>query len=152
MKYFFIILIVLALGGGFYWLYYNQEQQTSIEENIIFIAGKEIKIEVADTEVKRMKGLSGRKSLPEDSGLLFVSEKEETNGIWMKDMNFPIDIAWLDSNKKILDIKTNVNPDTYPQIFYPEKDGVKIKSSYVLETNAGFFETSGIKIDDVAEF
>jgi hypothetical protein len=79
--------------------------------------------------------------------MLFVFDKEGYYGFWMKEMNFPIDIAWLDKDKKITLIEKNVLPETYPQIFNP-----KSKNLYVLETKAGFFEKFGIKIGDFAEF
>lgn len=119
---------------------------------IMKIGEKAINIQVLDTEEERMKGLSGRPILEENLGFLFIFDKEDYHGIWMKDMNFPIDIAWLDKDKKIIHIEKNVSPDTYPKVFYSFRDGVWTESLYVLETNANFFENSKIKIGDLTEF
>ncbi len=111
-----------------------------------------LNIKAAVTNAERERGLSGKEGLAENEGMLFVFEKEGYYGIWMKDMNFPIDIAWLDKDKKITYIEKNVSPETYPEVFYALKEDNPILNLYVLETNTGFFEKSKIKIGDLAEF
>jgi hypothetical protein len=140
---FFIPIIIL---GAIFWGSFNKENSTMKIENV------SLGIEVADSDTERMKGLSGRENLAENKGLLFVFEEEGYWGIWMKDMNFPIDIAWLDKEKKIIHIEKNVSPNTYPKVFYPTNNGQQMLSLYILETNAGFFENQKIKIGDQAEF
>jgi uncharacterized membrane protein (UPF0127 family) len=103
-------------------------------------------VEIADTDAERTLGLSGRESLAENNGLLFVFETEGYHGIWMKEMNFPIDIAWLDKNKKIIHLEHNVAPETYPKVFNPPTPDL-----FVLETNAGFFQKFDIKAGDIAQ-
>lgn len=114
------------------------------ETKTIKIGGVEFEAEILDTDEKRVKGLSGRESLERDKVMLFVFEKEGYPGIWMKDMAFPIDIAWADKNGAIVHIERNVSPNTYPKVFFPSA-----KSLYVLETNAGFFENYNFKIGDI---
>jgi uncharacterized protein len=111
------------------------------------IGGVVLNIEVASTDAERQQGLSGRDGLGGNEGMLFIFEKRGYYGFWMKDMKFAIDMAWLDKNKKIIFIRNNVSPDTYPKSFGPSEP-----SLYVLETNAGFFESNKIKIGDIAEF
>src|SRR4051812_48326835 len=65
----------------------------------VVVEGKIISIEVADTPEARERGPSGRESLPQGSGVLFVFDAPATYGFWMKDMRFPIDIVWLDEEK-----------------------------------------------------
>jgi len=101
----------------------------------LFENGKEILIEYADTQEKHIHGLSGRESLPENSGLLFLFEREEYYGFWMKDMNFAIDIIWIGKDSRIKDITKNISPETYPRVFKPQDPIL-----YVLEVNAGFAE------------
>ncbi len=117
------------------------------EPSVIKIGDASLNIEIADTDAERVRGLSGRESLPQDMGLLFVFDQEERVGIWMKDMNFPIDIAWLNKNKKIIHIEHSVSPDTYPKIFTPP-----LPALFVLETNTGFFTANNIKITDIVDF
>jgi len=47
-------------------------------------------------------------------------------------MNFPIDIIWLDKNKKVLGITKDLQPSSYPEIFYSPEN-----TSYALEINTG---------------
>ena len=92
-----------------------------------------ISVFVVRTQADQELGLGERASLPPSQGMLFVFKEPDLYGIWMKDMQFPIDIIWLDANFRIVTIETNVSPDTYPKVFYPAQN-----SSYVLETNANF--------------
>jgi len=104
-------------------------------------------VEIAETERARQRGLSGRQELPLDSGLLFIFPKPDYYPFWMKEMNFPIDIIWLDSDKKIVDITANLSPETYPESSRPQNP-----AQYVLEINAGLSEKLNFKIGDQAQF
>ncbi len=97
------------------------------------------KIEVADTHATRVRGLSGRAMLPPRTGLLFIFLDDDTHGIWMKDMRFPIDIVWLDADLRVVHIESDVSPDTFPMSFVPP-----VPARYVLEVNAGEASTAGI--------
>ncbi len=57
---------------------------------------------------------------------LLVSKKENISGIHMFFVFFPLDIIWLDSEYKIVDIKRHAKPFTGP--YYPKKP-----AKYVLE-------------------
>lgn len=98
-----------------------------------------IRSEVVDTDELLAKGLGGRDSLQQDQGMLFVFKSLGKYSFWMKDMNFAIDIVWIDSNKKVIDIESNVSPDTYPKLFTSKQSVL-----YVLEINAGIGEKLGI--------
>lgn len=98
------------------------------------------KLSVADTEEARNKGLSGRKSLANDEGLVFVFDLPGKHCFWMKDMSFPIDIIWLDSAKKVVHIEQHVAPDSYPKTFCPVKD-----ATHVVELAAGEAKKTDIR-------
>ncbi len=117
----------------------NPEMITKKESETIKIGGVEFEAEILDEDSERERGLSGRESLEKDRVMLFVFEEETYPGIWMKEMAFPIDIAWVDKNGAIVHIEKDVSPNTFPKVFFPPA-----KSLYVLETNAGFFESHGI--------
>ena len=102
-----------------------------------------IELEIVTSAGDRARGLSGRSNLPNNTGMWFVFNSDDYHGIWMKDMNFSIDIIWVDSFMKIVHIEENVSPDTYPHVFKPN-----ITSRYVLEVPAGYVQRSGIKISD----
>ena len=105
----------------------------------IQIGSTTVAVEVADTEGLREQGLSGRANLPEGQGMLFVFESDDTFGIWMKDMLFPIDIVWADVSGTVITVAKNVAPDTYPKVFYPSAP-----ARYVVELPAGFAAAHGV--------
>ncbi len=105
----------------------------------ITIGTTTIQVEVADTETSRTQGLSGRASLTDGSGMLFVFESEGSWGIWMKDMQFPIDIIFADQAGVASVIYHNVLPESYPEVFYP-----KTPALYVLEVPGGYAKKAGI--------
>ena len=53
------------------------------------------KARIAETNEEIVRGLSGVKALSETDAMLFVFDRSETWGMWMKDMDIPIDIIWL---------------------------------------------------------
>jgi len=106
----------------------------------VIIGNHSFVVDIADTEKLREKGLSFRKTLNKDSGMIFVFEKPETHHFWMKDMDFPIDIIWIDEDLKIGNIEKNIDPKTYPNSYSPESP-----SQYVLEINGGRSDELGIK-------
>lgn len=90
---------------------------------------------LATTAAQQELGLSGYDSLAADKGMLFIFDKPGSQRMWMKDMNFHIDIFWLDDKGKILHIEKKAIPC--------ESDACEIfeyhvPAKYVLETNAGF--------------
>lgn len=116
----------------------------------IKVGGVKVKIEMADTEAERKIGLSERKSLDKDQGMLFFFNNQEvTPGFWMKDMLFPLDIIWI-KNGKIIKIDKNVpipeKGETSPKLYYPPSS-----INYVLEVNAGFCDQNQIKVGDRVE-
>jgi uncharacterized protein len=146
MKNFFFLLLGLLFLGGCFYLFLKQPApekfSSRIEENRfidIKLGDIPIKAELAITNEEREMGLSGKESLPEGTGMLFVFENPGIYGIWMKDMKFPIDILWLDQDKRIITIKEQVSPDTFPQVFYSEGS-----AKYVLELPSGFSERNRI--------
>jgi hypothetical protein len=103
-------------------------------------------LEVADTDEKRIKGLSGRDSLPDNGGMLFVFDRAEEQCFWTKDMRFNLDIIWIDEQKKIIKIQENISPDTYPGSFCGDN------TKYVLEFNRGFASKYGLKAGTTLQF
>jgi uncharacterized membrane protein (UPF0127 family) len=117
------------------------------EISLVKIGNMDIKVELAVTKEEQVKGLSGRESLAEDSGMLFVFSKPSRYYFWMKDMHFPIDIVWLNENKEIIYIKQDAQADDFLETYGPEAD-----SKYVLEVVAGFAEKNKVKVGDKVEF
>lgn len=116
-----------------------------LNDSRLVLGDATIKVGIADTPAERKKGLSGLKQLSDGAGLFFVFDDLDTHSIWMKDMNFAIDVIWLNSSKEVVHIVKNMTPDTYPTAFTPVRPAL-----YILEVPAGFVEKWGIKIGDQA--
>lgn len=116
---------------------------------------------VADDDKERATGLSGKKSLGENEGLIFIFDKKDTYPFWMKEMNFPIDIIYIDSPGKGTDITEGTIVDIIKNAPAPDKD-VHIANlpiykpqkpaNVVLEINAGLSDKNNFKIGDKVMF
>lgn len=115
---------------------------------VVVIGDTTITVEVANSKAEKTKGLSGRSSLAENSGMLFPYPETGIPSFWMKDMQIPLDIIWIAGNK-IVDIDKNVpfpepgTKDSDLPIYQPS-----VATNYVLEVTAGFADKHGIKIGD----
>ena len=96
--------------------------------------GEGIPVEVADTLKKRSLGLGKRTTLKKGWGMLFVFEKRKPHRFWMKDMQFPLDIIWLD-NHRIVHIIHNAQPVNSK--VEPEVMTSPVPVNFVLEIAAG---------------
>lgn len=121
---------VLAIAG----LLLLHTRQPKTAPGALLISGSlEIPVTIADTDAAREQGLSGTAALPQNTGELFVFDQPGNYGFWMKDMNYGLDLVWIDSAMNIVGSTSNIAANTYPKIFYPPQD-----IQYVLEVNAGF--------------
>ncbi|MGA2783904.1 MAG: DUF192 domain-containing protein [Candidatus Bathyarchaeia archaeon] len=122
-----LVFLTLAAAVG----YSVSQHKTSH----IIISGTLLTVELAETPPAQEKGLSGRPSLPDDHGMLFVFDHQDYWGFWMIDMKFHLDIIWFDSNRQVVFIESNLSPCTTQNcpVFTPNA-----KALYVLEVNAGF--------------
>jgi uncharacterized membrane protein (UPF0127 family) len=103
---------------------------------------------VAKTQQDRDKALGGSYSLGDSQALLLVYDTDGRWAITMKDMNYPIDIVWLDKDKKVVYIVKNAPPESYPyQQFEPNSD-----ARYVVELPEGAVGQKKIAIGMTATF
>ena len=105
-----------------------------------------LEVEIADDDEKRALGLMHRDSLEEYKGMLFIFPYEGKYAFWMMNMNFSIDIIWIDSEGKVVYIVDNAVPcnrvaSTVECTYEPD-----VHAKYVLEVNAGFAERHGVII------
>ncbi len=87
--------------------------------SVITVEGVDYRVRVVDTPRERAQGLSGTTRLAPNEGMLFVFEEVGLHGFWMKDMNYAIDILWLNDEFKPVGVTENISPDSFPTIFYP---------------------------------
>lgn len=119
--------------------------KTTLHETgkIITVGNTSFTVEVADTQSEREQGLGERDSLAQNHGMLFDFKTDDKWQMWMLKMRFNIDMAWLDATGKVVYMRENLTPDTFPNVFIPETD-----ARYVLEVNAGALKAAGVKVGD----
>lgn len=102
---------------------------------------KRLKIEIADTPSRRERGLMDRKSLGEDNGMLFKFPYKDFLRFWMKDTYIPLDIAFLDDEGEVLQIK-----EMYPRCTKAIQSDYPCR--YALEVNHGWFDKNDVGVGD----
>jgi hypothetical protein len=111
------------------------------------IAVKEIPlmVELAATPAARACGLSHRKHLPENQGMLFVHPRPQMLSYWMKDTSIPLSIAFIGNAGRILAIH-KMMPMQIDKRYRPPQP-----VRYALEVNQGWFDKHGIQVGDAVE-
>lgn len=102
----------------------------------------ELAIEIADTPYEIETGLMYRTSMENTQGMLFIFEDERPRYFYMKNTQLPLDIIFLDEDKKVVGFAKNTVP----------LDETSLPSGapawYVLEVNAGWADGWGIESGD----
>ena len=108
-------------------------------------------LELAITAAERSRGLSNREFLADDGGMLFVFAQESTLSFWMKETLIPLDILFLDQERRIVNIHT-----MHPQPGVPTGQLTLYRSSapaqYAVEVNAGIAAELELAPGMVVEF
>ena len=100
--------------------------------------------EVSATPAARERGLMGRDSIPDGTGMLFVFPEREERLVWMKDTNIALDMAVFDERNRVVAIKPLEPLDES----LTESD---VPTSLLLEVRQGWFAERGIAEGAVAK-
>lgn len=127
---------------------YRTHQLKDLEVVEVTMGEHKFKMWVMDTDSKRMEGMMflENKDFKDDEGMLFVFPGTATRNFWMKNTLVPLDIAYINREKKVLNTYTMAALDTTTP--YPSKGG----AMYVIEVRAGLFEKLKIGKGTVCTF
>lgn len=106
---------------------------------------KSIVVELARNDSERQLGLMHRTQMGENNGMLFVFEDEAPRSFWMKNTLIPLSIAYLNSDKVVVDIQemeAMPKSASAPIPTYPSRKPAK----YALEMNRGWFKKNHIEV------
>ncbi len=103
-----------------------------------------IKAETVNSKERIEQGLAGRKELADGRGMLFMMPEEDYSRFWMKGMQFPIDIIWIEKNQ-VIGCEKNISPKDDRIFTSPEKAGI------VLEVPAGFCDQYNVQTNDAVK-
>ena len=130
----------------------SSKKQVEKGQTRIRVKTLDVTAEIAASDKDKKKGLSDRESLPISEGMLFVYDKLAIYTFWMKDVQFPIDIIWIDKDKKIVYIAQNAQPE-------PDRSDDELKryrpgaeSQYILEINAGLADAHNLQVGNTVDF
>ncbi|HEX5429690.1 MAG TPA: DUF192 domain-containing protein [Patescibacteria group bacterium] len=117
------------------------------QDEVIQIKSRRFSVQLADTPQEREQGLSGIAAISDEEGMLFLFSGPQSPQFWMKDMNFPLDLVWINGDK-IVGITDNVPtqpkvPDSQLATYAPPSPVDK-----VLEVNAGWALRKDVNVGD----
>ena len=108
----------------------------------ISVGGSELQLQLALKPAEQQKGLMYRESLDNDHGMLFLFDRPDKRGFWMRNTRIPLDIGYFDSSGQLLEIH---------KLFPYDETAVNSRSREVLiaiETNQGWYAANGIQVGD----
>jgi uncharacterized membrane protein (UPF0127 family) len=131
--------------------------EITIDANSNFLMGtvqlddKILQVYIADTDPRRMRGLmfETESFLADDKGMLFVFDEPGNRSMWMKNMQFHLDIIWFNENGNVVSIQKNVPPCITPvEVMSCKSVGVSADNTkYVLELISGYVDQHSITED-----
>lgn len=140
-------IIILLLFSGYVLFQINNAQ---VPKSKVTIDNHSFQVEVATTSAQQQQGLSGRKSLPQGQGMLFIFNHADRYPFWMKDMNFPLDMIFINNNKIVKIFQNVPTPKTtnLNDLPYYAPD---VPANQVLEINAGLARQYDFKNGDAVK-
>jgi uncharacterized protein len=139
-----LILIGIVILAGILFLLIRRSD--SVPQ--VCFPNKCVNVEIVDTQEERARGLMFRENLSEDDGMLFIFEEAGNYPFWMKNTLIPLDMIWINSDSRVVEIETAVPCTKDPCGIYGGKELAK----YVVEVNEGFAEENNINVGDVVKF
>jgi len=109
-----------------------------------FPNGKEIRAEQVINRQDLTRGMMFRESLAPDRGMLFYHGHEGSYPYWMYQVKIPLDLVWLDKNKRIVQLLHKAPPCPGPRERCPTYGGA-FPAAYVLEIAAGTAAANGLR-------
>ncbi len=135
-------LVVLAAG-----VWVGCEGESQARHGEVTINGRTWRVEIAMTQADRYRGLSGRRTLADDEGMLFIFPSERMRGFCMRDCLIPLDIAFIDEDLCVVRTDTMIVEEG---LAGSETYRSQAPAQYVLEVAAG--QLAGVRVGDRVEF
>jgi len=107
---------------------------------------KKFNIEIAKTEYEVQTGLMNRNSIKNNQAMLFVFPDVRERSFYMKNTRFPLDIIYIDHNKRIVSFQENAQP--LDETGLPSNT----PAQFVLEVNAGLAEELLLEVGDKMDY
>lgn len=107
-------------------------------------SGNYFEVECVVSPAALQKGLSGRQSIQSGAGMFFVFPSLAKQTMWMPDMNFPLDVVWLDETLSVVHISYGLQPCVTRSNCPPASSNYDVK--YAIEMAQGDANTYGFSL------
>jgi uncharacterized membrane protein (UPF0127 family) len=114
--------------------------------------GNKLTVDTMRQAIDLTRGLMFRDPLPPNRGMLFFYPKQEPHAHWMYQVSFPIDIIWMDKERRIVEMISNVPPCQSKVAHECPSFGGKVPSRFVLEASAGFIAKNDLQMSEKLDF
>ena len=131
----------LTLAGGS-----HADEALAKLEIVTATGAHRYKVEIADDEASRERGLMYRRQMPADQGMLFEFPRREPVAFWMKNTYLSLDMAFIDADGTVRRVVQRATPQSEALI----PSGAPVVA--VLELNAGQAAAIGLKAGDKVKF
>jgi len=119
---------------------------------VTFPNGRKVAAETMLREIDQMRGMMFRDSLAKDRGMLFVHPSEANYTYWMYQVRIPLDIIWMNRDRRIVEISANTPPCPSKAAHECPSFGGHEKARYVLELAGGGAAMYGLKVGETLNF
>lgn len=125
---------------------FTKEGELSIYNGKTDSLTAKLSIEIANSDYETQTGLMYRESMDANQGMLFIFPEEAMRSFYMKNTKIPLDIIYIDREKRIVSIQKNAQP--FDESGLPST----APAQYVLEVNAGLTDQWDVKQGDRIEY
>jgi uncharacterized membrane protein (UPF0127 family) len=113
--------------------------------------GQEIRAEVEIDPIDMQKGMMFRDSLARGHGMLFIHQKPGLYPYWMYQVRIPLDMLWMDSSRRIVEISADT-PPCKTKASQCANYGGHQQAQFVLELGGGEAQRLGLHVGDTLDF
>jgi uncharacterized membrane protein (UPF0127 family) len=133
------------------------EQWATPVAEVVFPDQTRVRVEIADTDAKRRRGLMFRTELPQNEGMIFLFDRPGYYPFWMQNCLIALDMLWLDPSARVVSIAHSVPPCQLANCAPPcpsydcpnTAPDPGTEALYVVEVASGFAKKHAVKVGDV---
>lgn len=123
----------------------------ALAKTVTLPGGQRLQVEVMMRQQDIMKGMMFREALPPGRGMLFIHGRPGRYTYWMHNVKVPLDIIWMDKDRRIVEISANTPPCQTEAVKCPQYGG-NFDSRFVLELNGGMAAQYGLTVGQTLIF
>jgi uncharacterized membrane protein (UPF0127 family) len=120
-------------------------------QELVLPDGTKLRIEVKVRPEEMARGMMYRDAMAAGEGMLFVHSEPGRYGYWMHNVHVPLDIIWMDRERRIVEISAGTPPCMKQASECPSYGGNQ-EAQYILELNGGEAARYGLKLGDRIRF